>query len=126
MKSILATTLSLLISTTLLGTETQFEHFYKVAKEECYDILSIRKEIDRINDQILHLLAERTAYVQRAGDIKSQKLKIANDSQRVLEQELKLLQTSDALGLPPEITLATFRALVEASIQFEQAYIDQK
>ena len=114
-----------LIPTFLLANETAFETYYQTAKKECHDILAIRKEINRINEEILELLTERTAYVQRAGDLKAQTLKIANDSKRVQEQEAMLLEKSNQLGLPQEIVLPTFRSLVNASIEFEQAYIDQ-
>lgn len=107
------------------AAEETLDAFYEVAKQECHDITCIRREMDRINVQILRLLTERTAYVKRAGDLKSQTTKIADDRARVRDQEKKIIDASIELGLPTEISLPTFRALMETSIQFQQGYIDQ-
>lgn len=80
--------------------------------------------MDRINNGILELLTERTAYVKRAGDLKSRTTKIADDRQRVADQERKIIDKSIELGLPIEISLPAFRAIMETSMQFQQGYID--
>lgn len=99
--------------------------YYETAKHNCSDIPSIRVQIDRINDEILELLAERTAYVKRAGDLKSKTTGRADDRQRVAAQEKQIEQKSINLELPTEISLPVFRVLVENSIEFQQNYIDQ-
>lgn len=99
--------------------------FYEVAKQNCHDITSIRVEMDRINHEILILLAERTAYVKRAGDLKSQTSKIADDRQRVADQERKIINKSIELELPLEISFPAFRSIMETSIQFQQSHINQ-
>ncbi len=99
--------------------------FYEVAKENCHDIGCIRTEINRINNEILKLLAERTAYVKRAGDLKSQTTRVADDRQRVADQEKIIINKSVELGVPIEISVPAFRAIVEASIQFQQEYINR-
>ncbi len=101
------------------------DYYYEIAKQNCHDIPSIRKEMDRINYEILKLLSERTAYVKRSGDIKSKTTKIADDRQRVADQERKIIDTSIELGLPIEISLPAFRSIMETSIQFQQQYIDR-
>jgi isochorismate pyruvate lyase len=108
-----------------LFAENKFDSHYELAKQNCQDIASIRKEMDRINNEILELLAERTAYVQRAGDLKSKTTKIADDRQRVADQERKITDKSIELGLPVEISLPAFRVIMETSIQFQQGYIDE-
>jgi chorismate mutase len=72
--------------------KTLDEHYETAQK--CHDIPSIRVEMDRINTEILELLAERTAYVRRAGDLKSRTSRIADDRQRVLDQEKKIMNLS--------------------------------
>lgn len=99
--------------------------FYETAKEKCHDIASIRVEMDRINNDILILLAERTAYVKRAGDIKARTTQIADDPQRVMEQEKKITERSIEIDLPLEISIPAFRVIMRASIQYQQEYIDQ-
>lgn len=104
--------------------EETLQSFYKIAVEHCHDIASIRIEMDRINNEILKLLTERTAYVKRAGDLKSKTTRIADDRQRVADQEQKIIDMSLALELPIEISLPAFKAIMETSIQFQQQYID--
>lgn len=99
--------------------------YYEIAKQNCDDIASIRLEMDRINDEILELLTERTAYVRRAGDLKSRTSGIADDRQRVADQEQKIINKSRQLELPVEISVPAFRVIMETSIKFQQGYIDQ-
>ncbi len=80
--------------------------------------------MDRVNDDILRLLAERSAYVKRAGDLKSKTSGVADDRQRVADQERKIIDKSMELGLPIEIGLPAFKVIMETSIQFQQQYID--
>jgi isochorismate pyruvate lyase len=100
--------------------------YYEAAKENCSDIPSIRCEMDRINDEILELIAERTAYVKRAGDLKSKTTKVADDRQRVADQKKKIIEKSIALEVPLEISLPVFRELMESSIKFKQEYINRQ
>lgn len=109
----------------VFGEENDLQYYYEIAKQNCQDISSIRVEMDRINNEILKLLTERTAYVKRAGDLKSKTTKIADDLQRVMDQERKILDKSRELGLPVEISYPAFKLIMEASIQFQQQYIDQ-
>ena len=121
---VLVSTLILADGNVLYSEENNLSHYYEIAKENCHDIPAIRKEMDRINNEILKLLAERTAYVKRAGDLKSRTTKIADDRQRVADQEKKIIDKSIELELPTEISLPAFRAIMETSIQFQQGYID--
>jgi chorismate mutase len=107
------------------SNEETVSYHYEIAKQNCADIVCIRTEIDQINHQILKLLAKRTAYVKRAGDLKSRTTKIADDRQRVAAQEQIVIKKSQELELPLEIALPTFREIAENSIRFQQAYIDQ-
>ncbi len=114
-----------LTSNIAFSEEDTLSFFYEIAKQNCHDISSIRVEMDRINNEILRLLTERTAYVKRAGDLKSRTTKIADDRQRVADQEKKIIDKSIKLELPIEISVPAFRAIMETSIKFQQGYIDQ-
>jgi len=105
-------------------SETLSRHYERV-KKECQDLSCIRKEMDRINDEILKLLTERTAYVKRSGDLKSKTTQIADDRGRVADQEEKITARSLELELPLDISLPAFRLIMENSIQFQQQYIDR-
>lgn len=104
--------------------EKKLDMYYETAKQKCHDISCIRSEIDRLNEEILNLITERTAYVKRAGDLKSKTSGIADDRQRVADQEARMLAQASALGLPVEIALPVFRSLMESSIAFQQKHID--
>lgn len=122
---ILLSILSLTNNHLAFSEEEKLSFFYEIAKETCHDINSIRIEMDRINNEILERLTERTAYVKRAGDLKSKMTKIADDRQRVADQEKKIIDKSTELELPTEISLPAFRLIMENSIKFQQEYIDQ-
>lgn len=117
---------ALLIGNRTFAEDATLSSYYEIAKQNCYDIASIRVEMDRINNEILELLTERTAYVQRAGDLKSRTSKIADDRQRVRDQEEKIIDKSRELELPIEISVPAFRAIMETSIKFQQGYIDRQ
>ncbi len=119
MKTIL---LFLLVNTAFSET---LDSYYEIAKQNCHDIACIRTEMDRINNEILKLLAERTAYVKRSGDLKSRTTRVADDRQRVADQEKKISDKSIELGLPLEISLPAFREIMENSIRYQQKCIDQ-
>jgi chorismate mutase len=109
---------------TPLCSETYFDQCYQQAKKDCDNISSVRRELDQINSDLLELLTRRTAYVQRAGDLKSLTTKVANDCHRVQEQREQIVQISLELGLPVEVATATFETIVEQSTRYQQAYID--
>lgn len=123
MKKILL--ISLFLSSCTSFKEKNIIDYYEISKK-CGDIACIRNEIDEINFEILQLLTKRTAYVKRAGDIKYALKKIADDKDRVSQQEEKIIHESNRLGLPVEISVSAFREIVQNSIKFEQKYIDSK
>lgn len=107
------------------NSHRELSSVYEKIQKECDDLTCVRSNIDRINSKLLTLLTERTAYVRRAGDLKRQQDKKADDKQRVIDQEKAVISESVALGLPLEISVPAFRALVKASIKYEQEYIDK-
>lgn len=72
---ILTSVASAVFGSDLFSGEEDLNHYYEIAKQNCQDISSIRKEMDRINNDILRLLTECSAYVKRAGDLKSKTTK---------------------------------------------------
>ncbi|HEX4839426.1 MAG TPA: chorismate mutase [Rhabdochlamydiaceae bacterium] len=125
MKNIIFLIATALLSVQAFANEETVSAHYAIAKQNCHDIACIRIEIDQINHQILKLLAKRTAYVKRAGDLKSRTTKIADDRQRVAAQEKIVIERSQELELPLEIAIPTFREITENSIRFQQAHIDR-
>jgi len=95
---VLTSVASVVFGGNLFSEEKDLNHYYEIAKQNCQDISSIRKEMDRINNDILRLLTERSAYVKRAGDLKSKTTKVADDRQRVADQKRKIFDKSMELG----------------------------
>jgi isochorismate pyruvate lyase len=89
----------------------------------CADIKCVRAHIDVINDQILELLSERTAYVRRAGILKGPSHP-ANDPARVRSELAAIAAKSSRKHLPVEISVRTFKALIQSSIEYQQRFKD--
>lgn len=105
-----------LISSTFAKTVTTDE------ATKCRNIKCIRNHIDVINDRILALLAERTAYVKRAGIIKGPD-NIDNYSARVREELLIIKKKSLQQNVPEEISISTFTAIIQSSIRYQRDYV---
>lgn len=108
----------------IFSAENNLNEFYEKAKLECQDITSVQSEMDRINDQIVQLLVEHTAYIKRAGDLKFQALQFESEPKGITEQERRIISKSIQLELPVDISVPTFRMIMETSIEFQEAYID--
>jgi isochorismate pyruvate lyase len=88
--------------------------------ETCSSLEQVRTHIDRIDRQIVALLAERGGYVKQAapfkkttGDVKA--------PQRVEQVIAKVRALSEELGANPAVTEQVYRALIAAFIDAELA-----
>lgn len=88
------------------------------APRDCRTMEEIRREIDRLDRDLVALLAARAAYVTRAGEIK-QSADTVRDPARVEDVLAKVLAAAEAEGVPLEVAEATWRAMVEAFIRYE-------
>ena len=87
---------------------------------ECNSIEEIRANIDRIDCQIVSLLAERGGYVKQAASFK----KTTDDvkaPQRVEQVIAKVTSLSRELGANPAVTEQVYRAIISAFINAELA-----
>ena len=84
----------------------------------------IRAHIDRLDAQIVTLLAERGRYVKDATRFKRDRHQVAAPSrqQAVIDRVRMLAQAS---GLPAAVAEAAYRALIAAFVAEEQTYFDQ-
>lgn len=86
----------------------------------CNSIEEVREQIDRLDRQIVALLAERGGYVAQAARFK-------NDSdavkapQRVEQVIAKVRSLAVDLDASPEVTEQVYRAMISAFIQQELA-----
>ena len=79
----------------------------------------LRTEIDRLDRQIVALLAERSGYVARAAELKQSRTAIVDDAR--IEQVIENAR-SEAMArrVDPDLMEAIYRAMIAAFIAFEE------
>lgn len=88
--------------------------------ENCQSIENVRTNIDRIDRQIVTLLAERDAYVKQAAKFKKTTADV--EAPRRVEQVIsKVTVLAKELGADPEVTEQVYRAMIAAFINAELA-----
>jgi isochorismate pyruvate lyase len=91
----------------------------------CESMAEVRAEIDRIDKVLVKLLSERQRYIERAAEIKSDRIAV-RDEDRVEDVIAKVLIEARKAGLNPEIAEPVWRTLVERSIAFEFKAFDAR
>lgn len=90
----------------------------------CRTLGEVRTNIDRIDDQILRLMAERSRYVAHAGRFKTSAATVRDDAR--IRQILARIRAKAALaGVNPDVAEATFRAMIEGFTAEEARQIDR-
>ena len=85
---------------------------------ECHSLEDVRAHIDRIDRQLVALLAERGGYVKQAARFKN----TADDvkaPQRVEQVIAKVVALSHECGANPTVTEQVYRAMISAFISAE-------
>jgi isochorismate pyruvate lyase len=85
---------------------------------DCTSIEVVRSNIDRIDRQIVTLLAERGSYVKQAARFKKSTDEV-KAPQRVEQVIRKVTALSDELGADPIVTEQVYRAMIAAFIDAE-------
>lgn len=96
------------------------------APGECADMDDVRVEIDRIDQALVAMIAERFGYVERAWEIKIAGGIPANvpwRSQQVID---KVRARAEAEGLPPDLVEALWRQMIGWFIQYEERKIEER
>lgn len=86
---------------------------------ECRSLVEVRSHIDRLDGELLALLAQRAAYVRQAARFKRDASEVAAP-QRVEQVVARVLQQAGHYGLAPSVVEATWRAMISAFIAVEQ------
>ena len=90
---------------------------------DCTDMSDIRTEIDRLDHDLMALFAERTAYIDRAAEIKSGAALPARIAYRVEQVVQNVREHAIAHGLPPDQFEKLWRDLIDWSIEREDAIL---
>jgi isochorismate pyruvate lyase len=90
---------------------------------DCTTMEQVRAEIDRVDAALVALLAERTAYIDRASDLKPALGLPARIEDRVEEVVAKVRVRAEAEGFDPALAEALWRRLIDWSIAREESVI---
>ena len=90
---------------------------HKVA--HCHTMADVRRHIDALDERIVALMAERSGYMTQAARIKHDPAQI-HDQARIdfIVQRVNAMAT--AQGAPAAVIEAAYRAMIDASIEFER------
>lgn len=86
----------------------------------CQSLADVRDNIDRIDRQIVTLMAERQKYVGEAGRFKKDPAAVSAPA-RVEAIIVKVKALAADVGLAPEVGEKTYRAMIAAFEDFERA-----
>jgi isochorismate pyruvate lyase len=88
--------------------------------QDCADLSQVRIEIDRIDNDLVDLIAERFGYVERAWQIKlglKQEASVPWRNQQVID---KVRARATEKGVPPDLCEALWRQMIGWFIQYEE------
>ncbi len=94
--------------------------------KDCADLSQVRVEIDRVDNALIDLIAERFGYVERAWQIKlglGQEANVPWRNQQVID---KVRARAEAKGLPPDLAEALWRQMIGWFIQYEEEKLSQE
>ena len=87
---------------------------------------TLRSEIDRIDGQIVELLARRFAVTQQVGQLKAHHALPAVDAERESAQQLRYEQLAQENGLDPALVTGLFRDIIAEVVRQHGEAITQE
>ena len=88
--------------------------------KDCTSMAEIRAEIDRLDEALVRLFAERASYIDRAAEIKAEVDLPARITPRVEEVVGNVRRHAETYGLPPDLVEKLWRRLIDWSIAREE------
>jgi isochorismate pyruvate lyase len=88
---------------------------------ECQTMAHIRAEIDRIDEELVRIFAERAGYIDRAAQIKAEVDLPARIDDRVEQVVQNVRRHAQTHGLPPDLVEKLWRRLIDWSIAREES-----
>ena len=93
--------------------------------EDCQSMEQVRAEIDRVDQALVDLLAERWTYVDRAWFFKRSPDE-ASVPWRNKDVVNKVRARAEVAGMPPEMAEALWRLIIGWGIQYEEERLKEK
>ena len=88
--------------------------------EVCKSLDQVRANIDRIDSEIIRLIAQRGKYVAQAAAFKKSETEV-RDSSRVEAVVQKARSTAEQYGADPELVEAVYREMISRFIASEMS-----
>ena len=85
---------------------------------KCQNLAEVRENIDRLDRQIVPLLAERASYVRQAAGFKQTKAAVV-DPERIEAIALKVRHMAMEENCDPDVIERIYRSMIDAFIIFE-------
>lgn len=77
------------------------------------ELAALRMDIDRIDAQIVELLAQRFGITDQVGVLKAQKKLSAIDPLREAQQAQRYTELAEKFGVPSHVVLKLFRGVID-------------
>jgi isochorismate pyruvate lyase len=92
---------------------------------DCQNMGEVRMEIDRVDEALVDLLAERWTYVDKAWVFKRspEEASVPWRNRDVIE---KVRARAETAGMPPEMAEALWRLIIGWGIQYEEERLKDK
>lgn len=91
----------------------------------CASMIDVRREIDRVDREIVTLIAERQSYIEQAGHIKATRDTV-RDTPRVEDVVAKAKAKATSVGAHPDLIETVYRTMIEWCIRYEFTVFDAK
>lgn len=92
---------------------------------ECTDMADVRAEIDRLDQALMALFAERWGYIDRAAEIKRPLKLKADIPARVMEVRENARKNAESRGLDPAFYEDLWARLINHAIAHEQKILGE-
>jgi isochorismate pyruvate lyase len=92
---------------------------------DCRSMEDLRVQIDRIDRELVGLLADRQTYIERAAVLKTARDTVHDDA-RIEDVVAKVIAEAKRQGLSPAIAEPVWRELIARSIALELEVFDRK
>lgn len=91
--------------------------------EDCATMAELRAEIDRLDEALVGMLAQRAGYIDRAAQIKAEVDLPARIDDRVEQVVQNVRGHAMTHGLPPDLVEKFWRRLIDWSIAREESHL---
>jgi len=86
--------------------------------KECNSLEEVRKEIDKIDEEIVKLIAQRSRYVKQAAKFKDSVEEIKSD-ERINDVLNHVRHLAGTLGISPNLVADIFKILIDKMVEME-------